>query len=79
MLCTHIKNTVTFYVLIMTTKCIHDSSRKTAAIIYIVYYYYKYMDDVNVNHNSGNHILPLDGPTLPSGLLSIEISVALHM
>jgi hypothetical protein len=30
----------------MVKKCIYNSSRKTAAIICIVYYYYKYMDNV---------------------------------
>jgi hypothetical protein len=30
----------------MVTKYIHDSNRKTAAIIYIVCYSYRYMDDV---------------------------------
>jgi hypothetical protein len=33
----------------MVTKCIHDSNRKTAAIICIVCYHYKYINDVCIS------------------------------
>jgi hypothetical protein len=33
----------------MVTKCMHDSNRKTAAIICIVCYHYKYITDVCIS------------------------------